>query len=584
MNKGEKPAALSSIRNIFLSKAKFLADSHVNKYIEENQKELENVEFPMDSSEIPRIILKKLPSIMEDFCYDVDVFLSTCQISKYLNEIFLRLTEFIEDNLKKNKNYYEEYIKQDFLSINQDIINSNTYEMTILNQQINNINSSLQNTQANEELKKVINYKEFMPELIKTFSNSCSKLEIIPNLNEEHKTLVTNFKFFIEKNLLPFIDNCYQKAISDFLNDSILKEEHNKIVKKLKEELNEEKKSVSGLTEEIKNCQEKLNTIQQEKDKLNKEIINNSNRFNHDIYLEKEKIFQKESQFNRNLREKDEKIIQLESNIIKLNSEMADMLKNSSSKISELNKEIAKLSINNINESSNLSMNRGNFNNQIFSAFKQVKEVFSDFKETLDKMDKDKDQQIKFKNIEQMVKDSELKYNKWKEDVKDIKNEFNNSIDKAYELKLINLNERLNEMSYKFSKMEFSLNEELEKNILLKIQTEETIKENSSLKQLLKDKDTLIELMKLTETNNTATISKQEEINEALEMNLNFIKTEHLMSKDEMENLCFIIDDIIVSLLLKKNKNQQKYKSHLNLISKETKVVVENIVKKYKIF
>lgn len=499
----------------------------------------------MDTSEIPRIIFKKLPIIIEDFCYDVDVFLSTHQISKYLNEIFIKIFEFIEDNLKKNKSYYDEYIKQDFLSIYQDIINSNTCDICLINQ---NINNNSQNNPGNESVtKKTVSYKDFIPEIIKTFSNSCSKLLDIPNLNEEHKTLVTNFKFFIETNLLPFIDNAFQKTISDMLNDSILKEEHNKVVKKLKEELNEEKKTVIGLREDIKNQQETILTLQQEKDKLNKEIINNTNRFNHDIYLEKEKIFQKESQFNRNLRDKDEKINQLESNIIKLNSEMADMLKNSSSKISELNKEIAKLSINNLNETSNFSINRGNYNNQIFSAFKLVKEVFSDFKETLDKIDKDKDQQIKFKNIEQMIKDSELKYNKWKEDVKDIKNEFNNSIDKAYELKLVNLNEKLNEMSYKYSKMEFALNEETEKNVLLKIQTEETIKENSSLKQLLKDKDVLIDMMKNTEMSNSEKIVKQEEINEALEMNLNYIKTEHLMSKDEMENLCLLIDDIIVS-------------------------------------
>lgn len=76
----------------------------------------------MDPIEIFKISQKDFNQVVEDFCYDVDLFLSPHQMSKYINDIIKRANEEAEDYLLKNKEFYDEYMKQEIISLENDLI------------------------------------------------------------------------------------------------------------------------------------------------------------------------------------------------------------------------------------------------------------------------------------------------------------------------------------------------------------------------------------------------------------------------------------------------------------------------------
>jgi len=354
-----------------------------------------------------------------------------------------------------------------------------------------------------------------------------------------------------------------------------------KKVKVLKDQLNNETHLLQEQVKANKDLDEQLHRASGEKEKLSKEMSNQTIRFNHELILEKEKQVQKDSSFLKTIREKDEKIGQLESSLMQINQEVNDLHKEHSKKISELNKEINKLTIDSerlkgSDIHSGISKSNQQ-NSQVFNAFKTIKEVFSEFKETLDRLDKEKESHFKFKALESLVKETDINYSKWKESLKELRHEFSATIEKGYELKLTKYNEELNETEFKLTKAEYALNEEKEKSEILKRQIEIVQQENGMLKKLTNDKDLLVD--KVNESN--VILDEQnkgmDKNIEDLEMNLNRIKTDHIMTKDEIENMCFVIDDLLC-------KNQQKLKSHLNILSPKVKSTIEGLIKHYKYF
>ena len=68
-----------------------------------------------------KISYNNISSVIVDFCNDVDLFLSPHQMSKYINDLLMKVNENVEDNNIRNKEYYEEYIKQDFTILENEL-------------------------------------------------------------------------------------------------------------------------------------------------------------------------------------------------------------------------------------------------------------------------------------------------------------------------------------------------------------------------------------------------------------------------------------------------------------------------------
>jgi len=450
-------------------------------------------------------------------------------------------------------------MKQEFQSIDIDIKEKidKLIEISGDKTENNNVNN---NYNISSDTNSNIDYKELITNLKNTISQNFSRIIEIPNLSENHKYFSILIKRFLEDNLIERFSLILNKIEKYYTTQRISIEEHNKKIKEAKDQLFSENKLIQEKNKNIKELEENCNKINQEKIKLQKDINNQNIKFNHELLLEKEKLVQKELTFLKNIREKDEKISDVESLNLKMTQEINEIHKEYSMKISELKKEITKLTIeaernkNNINENNNNftsnNNNQNNMNPQMINTFKNVKLVFNEFKETLDKLDKDKESQFKFKILESLIKENDLNYGKWKDNLRDMKHEFSITLEKTYELKLTKYREELNDCSFKLTKTEFTLNEVKEKNSLLVKEKEMTIKENKDPKELLENKDCLIEKMKESNKDLESINSKSEKDMEDLEMNLNKIKTEHNMNKDEIEYICFVIDDILVIFYL----------------------------------
>lgn len=453
---------------------------------------------------------------------------------KYINDIVKRTNESIDDFLLENKEYYEKYIKMEFDSIENELKFIDDF-----------IESYSNNSENNLEYKDIFNnFKSIL-------STSMNRVIDIPNLSDNHKYITSIFKKFLEENIFEKFLSIHNKIINQLNLTSISLVEHNKKIKIIKDQQNIDIKSLQEKMKQIQQLEDDLCKINNEKEKLSKELNNQNIKLNHDINLEKEKQAKKDILNNKTIKEKDEKINLLENNILKLTQDLNEIHKEHNAKISELNKEITKLTINS-ERFSEVGNNFGNstINNQVFASFKSVKEVFTEFKDTLDKLDKEKDSHFKFKLLESMIKENDSNYGKWRDDLKELKHDFTISLEKSYENKLSKYREELSDVSFKLTKAEYALNEEKEKQELLKKQNDMLIQENSNLRKLIPDKDSLIE--KLNESNilMIEKNSKQEKYIEDLEMNLNIIKTEHNMNKDEIENICMVIEDILVSIII----------------------------------
>ncbi len=121
INTGDKPALLTSYQNIFLYKAKTISENLCQKYTEASLNQFEEMNILMDPIEINKHFMKDFNQLVEDFCYDVDLFLSPHQMSKYINDIFKKCSDNAFDHISKYVPYYEEYLRQELTSFELDL-------------------------------------------------------------------------------------------------------------------------------------------------------------------------------------------------------------------------------------------------------------------------------------------------------------------------------------------------------------------------------------------------------------------------------------------------------------------------------
>ena len=526
---------MTNYQNIFLSKAKSISENLIRTFIDKANENLESQNFPMDNIDLYKISYTDFNQVIEDFCDNVDLFLNPHQMSRYINELINKVDENIEDNIARNKEYYEEYLKQDF-----SIMDNELKSVEIL------VESNSINISNNTNIDKSINYREFIKLIKNSISLGFQRIIDIPNLSEQHKLSFTMIKAFVEENLIERFSTFVNKLVSTVSENNISFEDHFQKIKVVKDELSSEKIIKEEKLSQNKILLEENSKLVQEKEKIAKEISNTQIKNNHDLLLEKEKLIHKEKSYAKTLKEKDDKIMSLENTINQLTNEISNIQNEYNLKISELNKEITKLTINSEKQTTGVDSGKFSNSNQVISSFKSVKEVFSEFKETLDKLDKEKDSNFKFKILENTIKENENNYSTWRDDIKELKNEFSLRIEKSYENKLSSLREELNDIAFRLAKAEFSLNEEVEKNNLTKKQLEMYMNENVMQRNLLGDKDLLIESMNVS-TSDLEKKSRSLELNiEDLELKLNHLKTIHNMNIDEVEYLILIIEDILV--------------------------------------
>lgn len=470
-----------------------------------------------------------MKDIIDLICKEVDSTLTPSQVTRYINFVIDKHNETVEDNLLKNKEHFEEYIKQDVDCIEIEL-------------------------RAVDEVKESkIDPKEFVANLKNIFLNGLQKLVDIPNLSDSYKYYTTNFKKLVEDSLFSritsLVTNLSYSSLSSNDSASII-DDLQKKNKLLKDQSIIDSKNITEKSQIIKELEENLFKVSNERDRAIKDqksqLIINSN----DISLLKDNFTQKEGSLSKLLKEKDLNIYQLESKIRTLTQDYTDLQNEYTQKVSDLKKEITKLTV----DIEFLKNSNGNAisDSKINTAYSQnimknLKEMFSEFKESLDRLDKEKENHFKFKALESIVRENDASFNKWKETIKDLKSEMMTSLEKAYEIKLNKLRDESEALSFKILKIDCLLRDEREKIELIKKQNEIIQSDYDQIKKLLVQKDVLIQSQKDSYKNLEGKLSKEEKSVEDLEMRLHKAKVECEMGKDELECVNIVIEDLLVS-------------------------------------
>lgn len=526
---GEKIALQSSISNIFLSKAKNYSETLILNFLSQFNQKIEDLSLPVDPVEITRINQKEMKDIIEYICKEVDSTLTPSQVTRYINFFLEKQQEAVEDSLAKNKDHFEEYIKQESESIEYDL-------RTI-----------------DDMIDSKVDPKEFVASLKNKFLNGCQKLIDIPNLSESYKFSTTNFKKLVEDSVFSRVSSLVTSLSYNVLSSNDSGNANDDLQKKIKvfrEQSLIDAKSLTDKTQTIKELEENLFKVSNErdralKDQKSQQIINNN-----ELTLLKDNFTQKEGSLAKSLKEKDMNIYQLEAKIRVLTQDYTDLQNEYTQKVSDLKKDITKLTV----DIEFLKSSNGNAisDSKMSTAYSQnimknLKEMFSEFKESLDRLDKEKENHFKFKALESIVRDNDVSFNKWKDTIKDLKNEMMASLEKAYDLKLNKLRDESDGLSFKMMKIECLLRDEKEKIELMKKQNEIIQSDYDQIKKLLVQKDILIQSQKDSYKNLELKLNKEEKSVEDLEMRLHKAKVECEMGKDELECVNIVIEDLLVS-------------------------------------
>lgn len=533
----------TSIDNILLSEAKTISEDLIYSMINAYKYKIEEVGFPIDYMEIIKLSYNELTKTITTFNTNVNDYISCKSSTSYIKDMYNKLNLSIEENIKTNKQYIEEYLKQEFNGIENEL--RQTEEDFI----IDNKSSNYQIEKQLEKIKSI-------------FEEGFLRIVDIPNMSDEFKLSYTSIKTFVSNSLITRLFNLITKHKTLLEEDlSNNNNDFNDELKNKKKILNDQANNYENQIKEkntlINELEENIFKLNNEISKLKKDFTNQSLIYSNDLNIEKEKFLSKELNYIKSLKDKDDKISLLEKENLKLNVSVNDIQLEYNNKIINLKNEINKLTIendknklsaSNQNVNSFLSNLNSNQSKSLMSAYKSIKELFTEIKNSLSSLDKEKNTTFKFKSLDKLVKESNLSYDKLNDELKEIKTDLNKNISSIYEEKISNLKEELNEVSLSLAKLEYAYNDEKDKIELLKKTNKNFIEENEGYKSLIEKKEKLVSLMKETNLSLENKCNIEKKNNDDLELKLHKARVECEMVKDEIETISFLIEDIVVRL------------------------------------
>ena len=200
-----------------------------------------------------------------------------------------------------------------------------------------------------------------------------------------------------------------------------------------------------------------------------------------------------------------------------------------------------------------------------------------DFKNSIDKLDKENENVFNLKKLENFTKETETKLG---DCTLDIKNFFQNQIKELgtnYEKEIKKLKDEYDKINFELIKKNNDIIEQTKLKEICEVKLKESEKQINELNELSKSKDELIEShdknLKIYEDK----INEYKKTKEDLELSLARNIYNFKMKEDEFESLFMVIEGIV-------SRKKEKFEHNLNKLSPEAKNMVESLVKQYKFF
>ena len=535
LNDDENPIILKAIDNVILSRATNISEKNFEEFKTKITSKLES-KFPMNFIDIYNIFFDLQDKTFTKFCDEVKNNLNTKVCGEYIHRLNERMVSELENIFETNNEFYDEWFG---------------IEYNELKKKLNEL-----------KFNKLEEIKTFFSTYSDTLKNSINKFLDIPNSDfcKNLLTILLNiFQEFVASKIKMIADQIVELYDNMTKDTSLNIDNLNTTIKSLKEQLEVSKKMLEDKRKEKTELDRSFIELQNKYDKFTREIKSkeeenyNYNNINIQKY---EKI---ENNYLNQIKEKEEKINCLKGIIEKLNQNLLDSNNKNTSKINELNKDNNKLNIE-IERLNGEKKTIGDINIINQTLFKNIQNTFMDFKESVDKLDKEKENMLTKSSLQSIMKEIKNNVSSWIEEIKSLREIQINTMTELYKESIKKSNTKINELNLELTKKIQSLYEEEQMKKKYETKYNEANKEINELNKILKSKDNLInsqnEIIKIYENKISELRKKIDDYEFSLNKNIVNFK----MREDELETMISIIDGIVT----KRKEKFEYYASHLS--------------------
>ena len=539
INNNEKPIINSALQNILLSKANNELELISYKFKNALSQQLEN-KYPISISKIYKLNYELQQKYINDFCTKVENYLKPNQIGEYLKKLLKNMEKEVEAILETNKEYYDEWFGMEYKEL-EEVMNK-----------------------LNLESNSIQDIKNFFSNYTSTLQTCLNKFLNIPNID-------------FCKNLISILSKIYQEFVYVKLNkigeDLSTIFENNSEIEKLKNEIKKLKERAvdNNATLDKKNTSGKnYLELESKLEKMNHEMKEKQKEYENNINIEIQKYKKFEDYTNTQIKEKEKNIAELESKIEKLNQELIVANQKNLTLQTQINTIKPSEATSSLDTTQNSNLNLQNL-------FINIQSTFMDFKNSVDKLDKENESIFNLKNLENLTKNAETKFGDCASGLKSFWEKQIKELGENYEKEIKKLKDEYDSINLELIKKSNDINEQHKLREGCEIQLKESERQINELSELSKSKDELIETQNQTLKVYEDKIKEYKKSKEDLELTLAKNIYDCKMKEDEFECLFMVIEGIV-------SRKKEKYEHNLNKISHEAKTMVENLVKQYKFF
>ena len=545
----DKPLMINlAFENALLSKAKNASEQIFLNFKGEINKQIN--EYPTNYSLIYKKHLELQKPYIKEFCENVDKILNPVKTGEYICKIF--------DNMKIEL--------QSITEKNKEILNENLcLHYKTLEEEMNKINLS-----SIEEIKVFIYSYTFN---IKTFIDKFIKLKIIDETTEA----------FISK----IFENYIYKKFTE-LGETINKYYEN-YSKKNKENVDNLNNKIKNMNDQIENDKKLLEENKKEiveKEKLKAESDLKQKKLNDELKMEnsllKEKSNSQDETIKKMAASEKEQLKQKNTEISDLNKKLEKMKSDNldlENKINELKKENSKIKA----ELEELKKDKeekksGENHGQIQTMLKLISTSFTDFIESIDKLEKENakilTEKINYKN------ELDSRMNKCDSQIEEVKNFCQSQIkemEENYRKEILRANEQNKDLSKSLDEARVTLKEQKKLNEVFENNLKSSENEINDLKKIIEENNKLLSIKsELINTYTQKIDHNNKKIND-LEISLCQNIYNYKMAEDDFETLLIIFQGIL-------QKDKEKYLKNIKKLSSKGKKYVISLVEKYNVF
>jgi len=556
INDGEIPVIHSALENILLSKAKKISEAVLDEFIKEFNKK---ITYPMSITTIYKTYLELQQKSISDFCKKVEKIISPSQTGEYILKICGNMEKELESILENNKEHYDEWYNIEYKNIEGELGKLN--------------------------LESIEQIKIFILSYTSTFKACLEKFLSIPNSDFCENLINVLSKIFQDfvvtklNNIGEKINEIYEQNSKEFTSNI---NNLNNDIKKLNEQIDNNKKLLDDKNKEKSEVNKNYLELETKLDKLTRELKTKEQEFQNGLSTEKQNYQKMESYNNTQIKEKEQIISNLEAKIEKLNQDILGSNKDSLIKINELNRENIKLKgeIDRMKKQEGKGGSNSLYNEQsanLQTLFKNIQGTFMEFKESVDKLDKENENVFKTKYLENSTKEVEDKLTNCVSDIKSFCDKQVKTMNDNYEKEIKKVKDKYDELNFQLTKKNAEVKEQTELKEVNENKLKENNKQMNELNELSKSKDNLINTQNDTIKMYQDKINEYKKMKEDLELSLAQNIYNFKMKEDEFDSLFMVFEGII-------SKKKDKYEHSISKLSPDVKDSLQALVKKYKFF